>query len=224
MRQRGGALKRGEGAGSKPAKKAASKHLAAKKVAAKKAAHGPAKKVAKHAAKKAAKQVSEGQGERALRVRDDGDLLVAAFHSLNRAGAVISLLEQSSGGDLRRLLEVGVAGYGAAVERGTGRAVARAFGLLRGAEHLGMAGLYAARIDHATEVETVEGREAEQRLRSLSKRLAALPEGSAENERLRAMAMELARRAEGADHDRHLRYELTMAAHHLCAALEAKAD
>ena len=113
---------------------------AAPKTHAKKAA---AKHAAKKHAKKAAKHVEEhASGLNPPPVDDIG--LNTAFHHMQRASAVISLMEKSTGEDLRDLLERGVKLYCKALDDGGGRKkVLRAIGVLRAAEHLSMAGLYA---------------------------------------------------------------------------------
>ena len=195
-------------------KKAAKKH-SAKRHAGKKAA-----------GKKAAKKVAGGsellQGPMTQSAQEHALKLAAAFHHLQRAGAVISLLEHDSGGDLRLLLESGIELYRkAATSRKKEESVHCAHGLLRAAEHLGMAGLYAARSSFRAEVPPpVRGTVAEH-LRALTPRLDGLPKQERENgRRLEAMARELLRRAEAAGSDPHLEYELTMAADGICSALE----
>ena len=148
----GAALARRDGLAKHAAKKHPAKKHAEKKHAAKKhPGKEAAKKAAKHVGKKAAKHVLEGSavsrepaGDEQL--TDPASELSRAFHHLQRAGAVISLLEQESGGDLRLLLEHGIDLYRTAMRsQVTGGRSRCAFGLLRAAEHLGMAGLYTAR-------------------------------------------------------------------------------
>ena len=218
------ALKAAKKAAKKGAKHAPEKH-AAKKAAGKHAA----KKGAKHAAKKAVgHDWAAEEHRRRLEERHDEELdlddaqLAHSFHHLHRAAAVISLLEHDSGGDLRLLLEHGMQLYrdAAGARRKTG-AVRSAFGLLRAAEHLGMAGLYAARSEYRVQVPTPPRGEVERQLRELGPRLDRLKSPGRENgRRLCNMARELLRRAEGAAHDPHLEDELTMAAEGICAALE----
>ena len=215
----------------KAAKKAVEKH-AAKKAAAKKGAKHAAKKGAKHAAKKEAKSAARDwdaeERQRRLEERRDAELdeddlqLTHSFHHLQRAAAVISLLEHDSGGDLKMLLQHGMELYrnAAGTKRKTGT-VRSAFGLLRAAEHLGMAGLYSARSEYRVQVPPPPRREVEKQLRELGPRLDKLKSPERENgRRLCNMARELLDRAQGAGHDPHLEYELTMAAEGICMALE----
>lgn len=212
-RTSGDVKKPGSEAGNKVAKKAPAKHAL--------------KKAAKHAAKKAAKKAGKQakSSERALQQLDANEnrdeMLAAAYHHLSRAVTVISLLEQDTGGDLRLLLDRGVSRFRAASEKSGRRSAEGALCLLRAAEHLGMAGLYAARKDYALKVAQVDSGQLQTTLRSLSRRFSRMDgERDRDAEHLRAMGQELARRAEAADHDLHLVYELTMAAHWICSAIE----
>ena len=207
-------------------KHAAKKH-AAKKHAAKKHAAKHAAKAAKHAAKHVA--VSDGppmvvpDGARD-RIEGDEAELGLAFHHMRRASAVISLLEAESGGDLRALLEHGIEVYrGATATKRAKGSVRCAAGLLRAAEHLGMAGLYSARKEHRVEVGRCPYRsDVEHHLDTLGDRLDGLSERKRNHaSRLEAMARELLRQAERCGADPHLEYELTMAADGICTALEA---
>ncbi len=214
-RTKGAVEKSGDGVGSKVVKKAPAKQ----------ALRHFGKKAGKHAAKKAAKQVGRNAKGTELAVETLGsdvsrdEVLAAAYHHLSRSVAVISLLEQDSGGDLRLLLGRGVSRFRAASEKSGRRSAEGALCLLRAAEHLGMAGLYAARKEYALKVRQVRSVELQATLRSLSKRFDRL-ESDRDAEHLRAMGLELARRAEAAGHDVHLVYELTMAAHWICLAIE----
>jgi hypothetical protein len=178
--------------GKKAAKKAPGKKAPGKKAPGKKA---PGKKAATHA----------------------GDQRVQAFHHLQRAAAVISLLEGESGGDLRGLLEEGILLYGQS------NAVVEALGMLRAAEHLAMAGLYAARVAHRLDVEEPSIEVVERLIDEVALELDGLEE-MAEAEGMRSrlplMAAELLGRAEAAiDSDLHLAWELAMAAEGICAAM-----
>ena len=215
--------------GMKAAKKAA-KHPAKKHAAKKHAEKHAAKHAEKHAAKKvAAKGVKHvlnkvASAERSVDEGVDGHQaeLEMAFHHLHRAAAVISLLEKDSGGDLRALLEHGIDLYRSATGAKRSPAIVRcAFGLLRAAEHLGMAGLYSARSEHRVTVAPPAQSEVAAHLQALGPRLDKLPRSERENaRRLEAMAHELLRRAHKSSHDPHLEYELTMAADGICTALE----
>lgn len=208
-------------------KKSALKH-AAKKHAAKK--HAAKKHAEKHAAKKHAKKAAkhvEDQHDAGLVVKElKGDkALRKAFHHLQRARVVISMVEKGEGGDLGKLLEFGVAIYKHAVEadgkHGTDDA---ARGVLLAAEHLAMAALYASRKDHAVAAPPSSGKE-EKRLKKVRQRLEEISsEQTGDWTRVQSMALELVRRAEATGDDSHLTWEIRMAAEGLCDALEAAGD
>jgi hypothetical protein len=213
-------IKAAKKAAKKGAKHAIEKHAAKKHPAKKHAEKHPGKKAAKKAASHEA--VDSAHSKRSELKADKSDSLSKAFHSLRRASALISLLEADSGGDLRRLLELGIGLYRTAAQTG-GKDVARcATGLLKSAEHLAMAGLYTARLEHRVEVDAPDASGIRKHLEDLRPRLEKLGEPEREQaRRLYGMAQELLRRAEDADgQDPHLGYELTMAAEGLCTALE----
>jgi poly(3-hydroxyalkanoate) synthetase len=85
---------------AKHAKKAVKKH-------AKKATKKHVTKAAKHVGQKAVALKGSGMG---------GEVLVAAFHHMQRASVVISLMEKGTGEDLRDLLARGVKLYEKALE------------------------------------------------------------------------------------------------------------
>ena len=214
----------------KAAKHVSEKHAGHKHAAKKHAAHkAPAKKHAKKAAKHVAKDTSEpvvsgrvlpwSQPDR----QSDDAALFQAFHHMQRAGAVISLLEPNSGGDLKALLEHGIDLYRSTADKARrGSKVQCAAGLLRAAEHLGMAGLYTARREHRVDAPTPSREEIAHHLDTLDERLDEVsPEERGQGERLKSIARELLRQAEASGDDPHLEYELTMAADGICSALEA---
>jgi hypothetical protein len=112
--------------------------------------------------------------------------------------------------------------YEHAVEgKGGDETILKAIGLLRGAEHLALAGLYAARHKHREKVEAPSGpwldgfmAETNQRL----KRVEGTERGKGPD--LLPVAEELVRQAQDVEHDPHLAFELVMAADALCFALE----
>lgn len=126
-----------------------------KSVAVKGAPKKHAKKAAKHSAKKTAKKAVKQTAEKAVDfgpVSQDG--VRTAFHHMQRASVVISLMEKGTGEDLRGLLARGVKLYEHALEgKGGAATILKAIGLLRAAEHLALAGLYAARHKHRQKVE-----------------------------------------------------------------------
>ena len=206
------AKKAGKKAAKKGAKHAIQKHAAKKH---------PAKKHAeKHAGKKAAKHVVESAAELSTKKPEgDSGKLSKAFHRLQRAAAIISLLEKPSGGDLRALLELAVEVYQRA---GKSSKLARQAGALaRAVEHLAMAGLYSARIEFRVDVAAPAGSRMEKRLRGLRGRLeeVGVPKGE-EAEMLTALGWELLKRSDAAGDDPHMEYELGMAADALCEAVE----
>jgi hypothetical protein len=205
----------------KAAKKTALKH-AAKKESVKHAAE----KHDQHA-KKAAKHVGAHKDDAGLAKHGGkfkgGKALRKAFHHLQRASVVISLVEKGKGGDLWELLQFGMELYRGALQTG-GRHGSddSALGVLRAAEHLGMAGFYAARKEHLIGlVAPAQGKD-EKRLMKVRERLAKVShEQKGYWMRTLPMATELVRRAEGAGDDPHLQWELAMAAEGLCDGLEA---
>jgi len=135
----------------KAVKKAAKKsaHAIEARHAPKKAAKKVAKKVAKKAAKHVAKKSATPSHKRVVSEKvltGAGALLEQAFHHLERAGAVVSLLEAHSGGDLRALLR-----ESAEVYRVAQAAYPPDFvlidivvGLARASEHVALGAMYAA--------------------------------------------------------------------------------
>ena len=148
--------------------------------------------------------------------------LMTAFHHMQRASVVMSLMEEGTGEDLRDLLKRGVKLYRKAVEDDAGsKVVLQAIGVLRAVEHLSMAGLYAARAKHKQKVTSPTPEwlakvtaESDRRLEQLGH------QDRGKGPDLFPVTVELVRRAEGSDHDAHLAFELAMAADALCFALE----
>jgi hypothetical protein len=187
----------------KVAKKAPGKKAPGKKSAKAPGKKAPGKKEAKHSAHRESVLPAHNR----------------AFHHLQRAAAVISLLESESGGDLRMLLEDGAARYRRAQKHAEG--IAQALGLLRAAEHLAMAGLYAARASHRLDVAAPSPDDLGRLLDQVGVRMDELNPTQIPG-RLPDMALELLHRAEAAsDQDLHLAWELAMAADGICASLEA---
>jgi hypothetical protein len=184
-----------------------------------------AKKASKHATKHAvehAKKTTEHVGEKAVVVTGRIEGLLAAFHHMQRASVVISLMEKGTGEDLRDLLERGVKAYESAVKDTDGeRKVLRAVGLLRAAEHLSLAGLYAARHKHRQKVASPAPEWLKEFIAETDRRLDGV-EGleRSKGPDLYPVSVELLRQAEDADDDFHLASELAMAAAALCFALE----
>lgn len=218
------------------AKKHAAKKHAAKKHAKKHAGHEDELWLALHEGEEHGKKHGKKEDKK-HREKDEKNArherkalaksVAKAFHHLQRASAVISLIEPESGGDLKLLLHAGIEVYREVTaakkhEQDEDR-VACALGLLAAAEHLAMAGLYAARGVHQLAIEPPSTKELEDRLEDLTERLDEAGETRRKGypARLIEMARELLVRAEGADHDPHLAYELTMAVDGLAKALEA---
>jgi hypothetical protein len=188
----------------------------------KKQAKKAAKKHAAKHAKKAAKHVA-GSDVAAFSVdkrRQEG--LRTAFHHMQRASVVISLMEKGTGEDLRGLLERGVKLYGKACEEDAEEEILlRAIGLLRAAEHLGLAGLYAARHKHRQKVMAPEQAWLAEFIAETGGRLERI-EGvqRGKGPDLFPATVEMLRQAEEAEGDPHMAYELAMSADALCFALE----
>jgi hypothetical protein len=209
------ALKKTEHGHAKKHAKKAAKHIA------KHAAKHAAKKQAKKTAKKSAKHV--GHEMMAMhQPSDPRESLRAAFHDMQRASVVISLMEKDTGEDLRDLLTRGVKLYERALEEEVGDArVWRALGVLRAAEHLSMAGLYSARHKHRQKVSPADPEWLGRFVAEIERRLERV-EGleRSKGPDLYPATVEMLRQAEEADDDAHLAYELVMAAEALCFALE----
>jgi hypothetical protein len=181
--------------------------------------------VAKHVVKKHAKKAAKHIGEKAARSKttsasDHG--LMTAFHHMQRASVVISLMEKGTGEDLRDLLERGVKLYRKASEGVDGnKFILRAIGVLRAAEHLSMAGLYAARDKYRQKAASPAPEWLEKFIAETDHRLEQIEGGErGKGTDLFPVTVELLRQAEDADHDAHLAFELAMAADALCFALE----
>ncbi len=181
-------------------------------------------KTAKKAAKKHAKKAAKHTGEKLAGKKKDTpqDGLRTAFHHMQRAAVVISLMEKGSGEDLRDLLQRGSKLYEKALEGEGGDAtVLKAIGLLRAAEHLAMAGLYDARHKHREKVEPPRGPWLESFAAETSGRLKQVEGGKRGKETdVFPAAEELVRRALEAAGDQHMAWELVLAADALCFALE----
>jgi hypothetical protein len=195
--------------------KKSAKH--AMKHASKKHAKKHAKKAVKHATKHASKKAAKA---RTIYASDHG--LMTAFHHMQRASVVMSLMEEGTGEDLRELLERGVKLYRKAMEDGAADAfIFRAIGVLRATEHLSMAGLYAAREKHKQKVSSPTPEWLAKVIAETDHRLEKIEhEERGKGTNLFPVTVELLRQAEDADHDAHLAFELAMAADALCFALE----
>jgi hypothetical protein len=195
---------------------------AAKKHAKKAAKHAikKAKKAAKKKAKKSAKHQGAAARPRMTYAVDHG--LMTAFHHMQRASVVMSLMEEGTGEDLRDLLKRGVKLYRKAVEDEAGnKFVLRAIGVLRAAEHLSMAGLYAARDEHRQKVMSPTPEWLAKVIAETDHRLEQIEhQERGKGTDLFPVTVELVRQAEDSDHDAHLAFELAMAANALCFALE----
>jgi hypothetical protein len=204
----------------KGAKHAIEKHAAKKHAIAKHPGKKAAKEAAKKAAKKAPAKVSALKHD--PKPPHESSSLTRAFHHLQRGVAVISLVEEDSGSDLRSLLEQGIELYRRASELGADHRLAgQALGILAAAEHMGQAGLYSARVDFRVEVPAPPTAATEELLRILRGRLEVLGRPPRpEAEMLLGASWELLRRADAAGDDPHLEWELALAAEGLCTALE----
>lgn len=187
--------------------------------------NAPKKAAKKHAKKHAAKHAGKPKGGASLKgsKRELAAELTAAFHHMQRAAALVSLIEQESGSDLKVMLHRGVGLYREASE-GRTEVVLAALGLLRATEHLAMAGLYSAREKQLLYVDVPETAALEASMQRSAERLETMTAAEGYAERVLSIAMELLRRAEAADHDVHLAFELAMAAEGLCLALESGLD
>ena len=184
--------------------------------------NGPTGVPARKQLKKTAKNRAGGAVKaRPVYANDYG--LMTAFHHMQRASVVMSLMEEGTGEDLRDLLKRGIKLYRKAVENDAkNKFVLQAIGILRATEHLSMAGLYAARMKYKQKETSPTPdwllkvvAETDHRLEQLERK----ERGKGPD--LFPVTMELVRRAEGSDHDAHLAFELAMAADALCFALES---
>jgi hypothetical protein len=179
-----------------------------------------AKKVAKPAARKRAKRPAGEVRSSAVYAADHG--LMTAFHHMQRAAVVMSLMEKGTGKDLEGLLKRGVKLYRKAMEDETNdKVVLRAIGVLRAVEHLSMAGLYAARRKHRQKVTSPTPDWLAKVIAEADQRLAEIAhEERGKGKNLLPVTIELLRQAEDREIDAHLAFELAMAADALCFALE----
>lgn len=176
---------------------------------------------AKRHAQKAVKRVGNHKASsRVVYAADHG--LMTAFHHMQRASVVMSLMEEGTGEDLWDLLRRGVKLYRKATQEDAGdEFVLRAIGVLRATEHLSMAGLYSAREKHRQKVTSPTPEWLAKVIAETDSRLKEIEDkerGKGTN--LFPVTVELLRQAEDADHDAHLAFELAMAADSLCFALE----
>jgi hypothetical protein len=183
------------------------------------------KKTARPAAQKQSEKAAKHGADKVVRPRvvyaaDYG--LMTAFHHMQRASVVMSLMEEGTGEDLRELLKRGVKLYRKAVEDDAkNKFVLRAIGVLRAAEHLSMAGLYAARAKHKQKATSPTPEWLAKVIAETDHRLEQIEhEERGKGPDLFPVTVELLRQAEDADHDAHLAFELAMAADALCFALE----
>jgi hypothetical protein len=178
-----------------------------------------AKRAKKHA-KKSAKRMGRVAAPVESYAVDHG--LMTAFHHMQRASVVMSLMAEGTGKDLRRLLERGVKLYGKAVKDGAkDKFVLRAIGVLRAAEHLSMAGLYEARKKHRQRVTSPTPEWLVQVVAETGSRLDHIDRRERDKGMdLFPVSVELLRQAKETDIDAHMAFELAMAADALCFALE----
>jgi hypothetical protein len=187
----------------------------------------------KSAKKVARKQVAKKQPPKKVIARTAGTKrtgvghpvdrgLVTAFHHMQRASIVMSLMQKGTGDDLHDLLQRGVSLYRKAIVADSRQQlVLRAIGVLRAAEHLSMAGLYAARDKHSQKVASPPPHWLENVIAETGHRLEQIEhEEPAKGPDLFAITVQLLRQAVESDYDAHLAFEFAMAADALCFALE----
>jgi hypothetical protein len=148
--------------------------------------------------------------------------LMTAFHHMQRASVVMSLMKKGTGKDLQGLLKRGVKLYRKAVEEDANdKFVLRAIGVLRAAEHLSMAGLYAARERHRQRVTAPTPEWLTKVVVETSRRLEQIEDQErGKGADLFPVTVELVRQAKEPKLHAHLAFELAMAADALCFALE----
>jgi hypothetical protein len=181
--------------------------------------------------KRSAKTVGSASGKRAKKTTkvakrapayaaDHGQM--TAFHHMQRASVVMSLMEKGTGKDLRALLEKGVKLYrGAIEEEAKEKTVLRAIGVLRAVEHLSMAGLYSARRKHRQRVTAPTPVWLAKVIAETDRRLEQIRGGErGKGTDLFPVTVELLRQAADKKIDAHLAFELAMASNSLCFALE----
>ncbi len=168
-----------------------------------------------------AKKTTRSAGPTAMYAKDRG--LMTAFHHMQRASAVMSLMEKGKGKDLRKLLDRGVKLYRKAMEdEDKTQFVLGAIGVLRAAEHLSFAGLYLARRKHRQRVSSPTPEWLGRVMVQTGQRLGEIE--AAEREKgsdLYVETVALLRMAQDPKIDAHLVFELAMAADALCFALES---
>ena len=148
--------------------------------------------------------------------------LMTAFHHMQRASIVMSLMSKGSGKDLRELLERGVKLYQKAMEdEAKERFVLCAIGVLRAAEHLSIAGLYMARRKHRQRVKSPTPEWLGKVMTETDHRLGEIEARErGKGTDLYPVTVELLRQAKDPKNDAHLAFELAMAADALCFAME----
>jgi type I site-specific restriction endonuclease len=179
------------------------------------------KKAAKAPARKQVRPGADGAVRpRPVYAADHG--LMTAFHHMQRASVVMSLMEEDTGEDLRDLLKRGVKLYRKAVEDDAkNKFVLQAIGVLRATEHLSMAGLYAARSKHKQKATSPTPEWLAKVIAETDHRLDQIEEEErGKGTDLFPVTVQLLREAEDADLDAQLAFELAMAADALCFALE----
>ncbi len=183
-----------------------------------------AKKTAKnaktHTATKHPRKSVAAATQRVVYAADHGQM--TAFHHMQRASVVMSLMEKGTGRDLRQLLERGVKLYRRAMEEeAKDKVVLRAIGVLRAVEHLAMAGLYSARRKHRQKVVSPTPEWLAKVVGETFRRLEELEQRDRDKGKdLLPVTVELLRQAKDSDIDAHLAFELAMAGDALCFALE----
>lgn len=197
----------------------------AKRGGVKKHAKKAAKHGKKHVAKRHPKKAARGGKKKTMEPRemyaaDHG--LMTAFHHMQRASVVMSLMEKGTGEDLWDLLKRGVKLYRKAVEDDAkNKFVLQAIGVLRATEHLSMAGLYASRAKHKQKATAPTPEWLAKVIAETDRRLEQIEdEERGKGPDLFPVTVQLLRQAEDADLDAHLAFELAMAADALCFALE----
>jgi hypothetical protein len=194
---------------------------AAKKTAASVRRKKTATKTKSSRAGGSAKKLDRSAGPTAMYAKDRG--LMTAFHHMQRASVVMSLMEKGKGKDLRKLLDRGVKLYRKAIAEGDkAQFVLCAIGVLRAAEHLSIAGLYLARRKHRQRVSSPTPEWLSRLMVETGHRLGEL-EGTerGKGNELYGVTEELLRQAQDPKIDAHLTFELAMAADALCFALES---